>query len=108
ISDYITMNWLKNIKENSIVFLIYAILLMIITNGALDYYYRKTLEKHEAIAREVEDAKNNMTHLLNALQNIDVGFRGYYIVPKEQLLSPYKGAKDQLAQNIKNIESIMK
>lgn len=102
------MNWLKNIKENSIVFLIYAILLMIITNGALDYYYRKTLEKHEAIAREVEDAKNNMTHLLNALQNIDVGFRGYYIVPKEQLLSPYKGAKDQLAQNIKNIESIMK
>lgn len=83
------MKWLKNIKENSIIFLIYAILLMIVTNGVLDYYYRKTLEKHEATAKEVQDVKNHMTHLLNTLQNMDVGFRGYYIVPKEQLLSPF-------------------
>ncbi len=102
------MNWLKNIKENSITFLIYTILLMIVTNGVLDYYYRITLEKHEAIANEVEDAKSNMTYLLNALQNIDVGFRGYYIVPKEQLLSPYKTAKEQLKENIRHIESIMR
>lgn len=101
------MNWLKNIKENSIIFLIYAILLMIVTNGILDYYHRQTLAKHEAIAGEVEEAKNNMTYLLNALQNIDVGFRGYYIVPKEQLLSPYKGAKEQLKENFRNIERIM-
>ncbi len=101
------MKWLKNIKENSIIFLIYAILLMIVTNGVLDYYYRKTLEKHEATAKEVQDVKNHMTHLLNTLQNMDVGFRGYYIVPKEQLLSPFIQAKGQLGENMKNIERIM-
>lgn len=101
------MKWLKNIKENSIIFLIYAILLMIVTNGVLDYYYRKTLEKHEATANEVQDVKNHMTHLLNTLQNMDVGFRGYYIVPKEQLLSPFIQAKGQLGENMKNIERIM-
>lgn len=101
------MKWLKNIKENSITFLIYAILLMIVTNGVLDYYYRKTLEKHEATAKEVQDVKNHMTHLLNTLQNMDVGFRGYYIVPKEQLLSPFIQAKGQLGENMKNIERIM-
>lgn len=101
------MNWLKNIKENSIVFLIYAILLMIITNGALDYYQRKTLEKHEAVAREVEDIKGHMTFLLNALQNMDIGFRGYYIVPTPQQLSPFIEAKGMLNERMILVERIM-
>ena len=101
------MKWLKNIKGNSIILLIYAILLMIVTNGILDYYYRVTLEKHEATSREVQDVKGHMTFLLNALQNIDVGFRGYYIVPKKELLSPFIDAQGMLQESMKHIERIM-
>lgn len=99
------MKWLKKIKGSSITFLIYSILFFIITNGALDYYYRKVFESHEAIVKEVEDAKRSMTTILDALKNIDLGFRGYYIIQKPHLLVPYHGAMESIPREFKNLEA---
>lgn len=98
---------MKRIKENSIIFLIFSILFFITTNGVLDFYYRAMVEKHENVIKEVDSAKQSMASLLDGLKNIDLGFRGYYIVQKPHLLVPYEGALTNIPREFKNIEAIL-
>ncbi len=101
------MQWLQRFKANSINYSIYFILFFIISNGILDYYNRTVLEQHEAVSSEVTSVQLTMQEVIRNLNNCDMGFRGYYIIPTEQLLIPYTDARDSLPVFFKRLKTIV-
>ncbi|WP_224997942.1 GAF domain-containing protein [Cesiribacter sp. SM1] len=101
------MKWLKNIQANSITFSLYFILFFIASNGILDYYNRMVFEQSEAAVRDVKAVQLTMGIIIRNLNNCDLGFRGYYIMPNEKLLNPYTEALDSLPQHFKKVRTIM-
>lgn len=101
------MKFLETIKNNSITFFIYFILLFITGNGALDFYYRAVLEDHEVVVNREKQTRIDMEELLKSLNNIDLGFRGYFIVPNEELLHPYDLGIASYEEQVASLDSIM-
>ena len=102
------MKFIRNIKTNTISFSIYFILFFIAVNGILDYYSKMSVRQHQEIVSEVKTAQVTMEKVLRTLQNSDLGFRGYYIIPNEKLLEPFEQAKDSLPVYISKMETFMK
>jgi CHASE3 domain sensor protein len=101
------MKWLKNIQSNSITFSLWFIAFFIAGNGILDYYNRMMLKQNEAVVREVKAVQLTMGLIIRNLNNCDLGFRGYYIIPEAKLLNPYTEALDSLPMHFKKVRTIM-
>lgn len=90
------MKRFKNIQGKSINLFIYFLVVLIGLNGILDLYNKKAYKSHEIIINEVKSSQVKMEMVLRTLQNADLGLRGFYIIPNDQLLHPYLQAKDSL------------
>lgn len=101
------MNRPKNLKKNSIAFSLYFILFFIAGNGLIEIYHRTAQEKHEVNLQQAAEVNEAINSLLLAFHDMDIGFRGYYIVPNEQLLSPFKIGEQNYHNNIEELEEEM-
>jgi CHASE3 domain sensor protein len=101
------MKWLKKIERNIITVSVYFILFFIAGNGLLDYYYRGVLKEHEAIVKQVENGRASVKSLLETLNLVDLGFRGFYIIPKDNILSPCSDALEKYPNVLAKARSVV-
>lgn len=101
------MGLVKKIKKNSISLSIYFVLFFIAVNGVLDFYSRSVKDEHEHLGEVVKNARYFSNQMLRNLNLIDLGFRGFYIIPDEQLLGPYYSARENFPDEARNLENIL-
>jgi CHASE3 domain sensor protein len=101
------MKWFKELQANTITFSICFILFLIAGNGILDFSNRQVKNSHDQLMDEAMELEVAMTTVLRALNNSDMGFRGYYIIPTQQLLHPYTEAVGSFPSNIQRVKQIM-
>lgn len=104
---HLIMKLFQRIEKNIINVSIYFIFIFIISSSVLDYYYRLIYEDHERIEREVKEAKAAMEGMLSTINLVDLGFRGFYIIPNDGLLDPYHIGVKQLPETIKKVKAAM-
>lgn len=86
------MKPIENIRRNSITFSIYFILVLNAVNGSSDLSNRRFHKAHGELMDETVELEATLNFTLNVLKNSDLCFRGFNIIPNEQLLHPYNDA----------------
>lgn len=102
------MKLIKKIQRDFVNYSIGFMVILIAGNGLLDFSNRRAQASHEALMDEALELEVSMTSVLRALNNSDMGFRGFYIIPTEQLLHPYTEAVVDFPQHTDNVKRLMK
>ena len=101
------MNLFTNFRNSSINVLIYFVLIFIVVNGILDYFHKSVLRQHETTTEQVKSARHYSNEVLRDLNLVDLGFRGFYIIQKEDLLSPYNQGINNFPNNVRRLDSVL-
>ena len=96
-----------DLKKRTIWFMVAIIAALLGVQFAYSYKNSKTIIENIIKRREAESVKVNTLDIIRSLHELDMGLRGYALVPTEQIAAPYKIAHDRIDSVLNKLDSAL-
>ena len=82
----------KSLKRGFIWIVVLVITLLLIVQLLFSYRNSQVIEENIIIRQQAEQVKVNTLDIIRTLHQLDIGIRGYALVPSQQLADPFDSA----------------
>ena len=96
-----------DLKKRTIWFIVTIITALLGVQFVYSYKNSKTIIENIIKRREAESVKVNTLDIIRSLHEVDMGLRGYALVPTEQIAAPYKIAHDRIDSVLNKLDTAL-